>query len=71
MPPASPVPAIQQRATRTRYVVVVFAIVLAVIQYIDRVAISQAKDGISKDLGFSDAEMGWIFMANYWFLLQT
>jgi ACS family glucarate transporter-like MFS transporter len=52
-----------QRATRTRYMVVVFAIILAVIQYIDRVAISQAKDGIVKELGFTDAEMGAIFMA--------
>lgn len=52
-----------QRATRTRYLVVVFAIVLAVIQYIDRVAISQAKDGIVKDLSFTDAQMGSIFAA--------
>ena len=52
-----------QRATRTRYMVVVFAIVLAVIQYIDRVAISQAKDGIVKDLSFTDAQMGSIFAA--------
>ncbi len=52
-----------QRATRTRYMVVVFAIVLAVIQYIDRVAISQAKDGITKDMGFTDVQMGAIFAA--------
>jgi MFS family permease len=51
------------RATRTRYFVVVYAIVLAVIQYIDRVAISQAKDGIVKDMGFTDAQMGAIFAA--------
>ena len=46
------------RATRTRYLVVVFAIVLAVVQYIDRVAISQAKDGIAKELHFTDGQMG-------------
>ncbi len=51
------------KPTRTRYFVVVFAIVLAVVQYIDRVAISQAKDGIVKDLGFTDAQMGSIFAA--------
>lgn len=53
----------RQEATRTRYKVVVFAIILAVIQYIDRVAISQAKDGITKDMGFTDAQMGSIFAA--------
>lgn len=53
----------RQEATRTRYKVVVFAIILAVIQYIDRVAISQAKDGVAKDLGFTDAQMGSIFAA--------
>ena len=42
---------------------VVFAITLAVVQYIDRVAISQAKDGIVKDLAFTDAQMGSIFAA--------
>lgn len=51
------------KPTRTRYLVVVFAIVLAVIQYIDRVAISQAKDGIVKDLHFNDEQMGLIFAA--------
>ncbi len=50
-----------QRATRTRYMVVVFAIVLAVIQYIDRVAISQAKGDIAKEMSFDDGQMGWIF----------
>ena len=64
MPPENPFPAPSgQRATRTRYMVVAFAIVLAVIQYIDRVAISQAKDGITKDMGFTDVQMGAIFAA--------
>ncbi|MBL9202951.1 MAG: MFS transporter [Opitutaceae bacterium] len=56
-------PTLATRATRTRYFVVVYAIILAVIQYIDRVAISQAKDGIVKDLAFTDAQMGAIFAA--------
>jgi len=59
----SPAAAAGLRATRTRYLVVVFAIVLAVIQYIDRVAISQAKDGIVKDMSFTDVQMGAIFAA--------
>jgi ACS family glucarate transporter-like MFS transporter len=52
-----------ERATRTRYWVIVFAIAIAVVQYIDRVAISQAKDGIASELKFTDAQMGKIFAA--------
>jgi ACS family glucarate transporter-like MFS transporter len=51
----------QQRATKVRYLVVVFAVVLAIITYIDRVALSQAAPQISKDLGLSKTEMGWVF----------
>jgi len=49
--------------SRTRYFVVVFAIVLAVIQYIDRVAISQAAPLISKDLGLDKDQMALVFSA--------
>jgi MFS transporter, ACS family, glucarate transporter len=49
--------------TRTRHWVIVFAIALAIIQYIDRVCISQAAPLISKDLRLTDAEMGWVFSA--------
>ena len=56
-------PASGQRPTRTRYWVVVLAIVLAVVQYIDRVAISQAKGSIATERKFSDDQMGWIFAA--------
>lgn len=51
------------RATRARYWVVVFAIVLAVIQYVDRVAISQAMPDIAKEMGFTDAQKGAVFSA--------
>jgi ACS family glucarate transporter-like MFS transporter len=51
------------RATRARYWVIVFAITLAVIQYIDRVAISQAMPEISRMLSFSDKESGLVFSA--------
>lgn len=49
--------------TRTRYWVVVLAITLAVIQYIDRTAISQAKGAIATDFKFTDDQMGLIFGA--------
>jgi MFS family permease len=53
----------QQRASRTRNWVIVFAIALAVIQYVDRVCIAKAMPSIRADLGFSDIETGYIFGA--------
>ena len=50
-------------ATHTRHWVIVFAIVLAVIQYIDRVCISQAMPDIARDLRLTDAQKGAIFSA--------
>src|SRR2546421_12724203 len=47
--------------SRTRYWVVAFAITLAVIQYIDRVCISQAMPDIARDLKLTDAQKGTIF----------
>jgi MFS family permease len=52
-----------QRATRARYWVVVFAVVLAIIQYVDRVCISKAMPAIQRDLGFSNIEAGYVFGA--------
>jgi MFS family permease len=49
--------------TRARYWVIVFAVTLAVIQYIDRVCISQAAPLIAQDLGLSAKQMGWVFGA--------
>ena len=49
--------------TRTRHLIIVFAIVLAVIQYIDRVCISQAMPEISRDLHLTDAQKGAIYSA--------
>ena len=46
------------RPTRARYWVIVFAITLAVIQYIDRVCISQAEPDIAARPEFTDAQMG-------------
>jgi MFS family permease len=53
----------ESKPTRTRYWVIVFAVTLAVIQYIDRVCISQAAPLISKDLSLSPKQMGWVFGA--------
>ncbi len=51
------------RPTRTRYWVIVFAVALAIIQYIDRVCISQAAPFISRDLKLTEQQMGWVFSA--------
>lgn len=58
LPQAGTVP-----ATRARFWVVAFAIALAVIQYIDRVCISQAAPQVSGALGLTKAQMGWVFSA--------
>jgi ACS family glucarate transporter-like MFS transporter len=52
--------------TRARYVVTAFAVTLAAITYIDRVAISVSAPFISKDLGLSTIQMGWAFAAFGW-----
>ena len=44
--------------TRVRYWVIVFAVTLAMIQYLDRVSIS-----IRRDLGLTEVQMGWVFSA--------
>ena len=54
------------RPTRVRYWVIVFAVTLSVITYIDRVCISQAAPIMSKDLGFSTKQMGWAFSVFFW-----
>jgi sugar phosphate permease len=51
------------KPTRARYWVVVFAVTLAILSYIDRVAMSQAAPSVSHDLGFSKTQMGAIFSA--------
>ena len=52
-----------QTPTRARYWVIVFAVTLAILAYIDRVCISMAAPIMSKDLGLSKKEMGTIFSA--------
>ncbi|MGH9667528.1 MAG: MFS transporter, partial [Bryobacteraceae bacterium] len=52
-----------EKATRARHFVIVFAIALAILSYIDRVCMSQAAPHVSSDLGLSKVEMGSIFSA--------
>ncbi len=53
----------EQPPTHARYWVVVFALSLAVLSYIDRVALSQAAPRVQRDLGLTDQDMGYIFGA--------
>src|SRR5450432_2370463 len=55
-----------QRPTRVRYWVIVFAVTLAVVTYIDRVSISFAEKSIREDLGLTKVQMGWVFTAFGW-----
>jgi MFS transporter, ACS family, glucarate transporter len=52
-----------ERPTRARHWVIVFAVTLAVIQYIDRVCISKAMPSIQKDLGLTNVQAGYVFGA--------
>src|SRR6185295_12891043 len=60
---AAPVDSPAVRPSRTRYWLIGFAILLAIIQYIDRVCISQAMPDIARDLKLTDAQKGAIFSA--------
>src|SRR3954447_6493539 len=51
------------KPTRARYFVVLLAISLAVLSYVQRVAISQAAEPISRDLHVPKEQMGFIFGA--------
>ena len=60
---AAPTPAAERvpqvRPTKARYWVIVFAITLAIVTYIDRVCISKAAPLIQQDLGLTKKEMGY------------
>ncbi|HWH70010.1 MAG TPA: MFS transporter, partial [Candidatus Sulfotelmatobacter sp.] len=62
-PSPNPARASAQRPSHARYWVIVFAVSLAIIQYIDRVCISQAAPLIQADLRLSAEQMGWVFSA--------
>jgi MFS family permease len=52
--------------TRVRYLVIVFAVALAIVTYIDRVCISQAMPSIVRDLGLNSVQTGIVFSAFGW-----
>lgn len=52
-----------ERPTHARHGVIFFAVTLAILSYINRVAISQAAPDIARDLKFSDVQMGKVFGA--------
>lgn len=54
---------ISEKPTAVRYWVVFFAVTLAIITYIDRVALGQAAPRITTDLGLTKPQMGWVFFS--------
>src|ERR1039457_5784351 len=62
----APMPAPRQHPTHVRYGVVVFAVALAVVTYIDRVCISFAARFIRADLHLSQVKMGYACSAFAW-----
>ena len=48
-------------ATRVRYRVVALATALAMVTYLDRVAIGTLAPAIRRDLGLTAVQMGWVF----------
>jgi len=52
--------------TRVRYWVIVFAVTLAVVTYIDRVSMSRATPSIMQELGLDSVRMGWALSAFGW-----
>ncbi|MEX2263868.1 MAG: MFS transporter [Bryobacteraceae bacterium] len=55
-----------EQASRVRYWVIVFAVTLAIVTYIDRVCISQAVPLIKADFQLSDVQMGYVLSAFAW-----
>ena len=60
--PSAP-PGALGKPTRTRYGVILFAISLSILAYIDRVCISMAAPSMRKDLGLNAVQMGCVFSA--------
>ncbi len=52
--------------TRVRYWVIVFAVTLAIVTYIDRVCISIAAPAISETFQLTPKQMGWVFLIFNW-----
>lgn len=54
------------RPTSIRYITTAYAMVLAIIMYLDRVCISQAAPAMTHDLGLTRVQMGWALSAFAW-----
>jgi len=54
------------QASNTRHWVIVFAVVLSIITYIDRVSISFAGPKMREDLGLDSAQFGWVLASFAW-----
>ncbi|WP_051670683.1 MFS transporter [Bryobacter aggregatus] len=54
------------QASRTRHWVIVFAVVLSIITYIDRVSISFAGPAMREDLNLTPAQFGWVLAVFAW-----
>jgi MFS family permease len=61
---APPAPSAPPKPTGARHWVLAFAASLAVITFIDRVCLSQAKGPIAADLGLTSVQMGYVFGAS-------
>jgi MFS family permease len=59
-------PDVHQVPTRARHVTIAFAMLLAIVTYIDRVCISQAAPLVSHDLGLTKVQMAWAFSVFGW-----
>lgn len=63
IPRAPEAVAVAEKPSHARYVVVAFGLTLAILSYIDRVALSQAAPRVQRDLGLTEREMGFVFSA--------
>ena len=52
--------------SRARYKVLAFTTILAIITYLDRVAISTAAPNVRSEMGLDAVQMGWVFSAFTW-----
>src|SRR5262245_24576103 len=51
------------QATRGRFTLLRFTLVLSIVTYLDRVAISSAAPAVRDEMGLSLIQMGWVFSA--------
>jgi MFS family permease len=52
-----------ESATRARYVVIAFLVVLAMVTYLDRACMGAMMPGIAAEFSLGDAQQGWVFTA--------